>query len=369
MSHKGLEYLARIAASCKPNAKILEAGSLYGCSAWVLSKNASAGSSVYAIDPWEHHGFLVRFQKNNLRVPELSIHAFKAYTHDCENLTAVQGYSPAAASDLDIENLDIVFEDAAHSYDILKENVEYFFPKLNPGGVICGDDYQSSFPGVIKCVDELAESLGIKPEVCGQVWSLRKPLDDGKAVNVYSKVNDHYQGEIGVKIVDTNDQEIVASPHCFTSNLFRPTRPESVSIFWHNNNFSDLDFIWQLEFDDDTQTAELASGNTVECEGKKIVGLRVELVGKDKQNYSVGYQIATFENLDDDLKTLGPSQERYNGTWLHSKDKNKGVYGFSISLADKDLIQMRKQHSLLIKSGKNVGESIYGNSAKKNKQK
>ena len=365
MSHKGLEHLARIASSANKGSKILEAGSLYGCSAWVLAKNAPEGAQVYAIDPWEHQGFLNRFKINNHRVPDLSIHAFKAYTYDCDNLTAVQGYSPQAAENLDIENLDVVFEDAAHSYDVLKQNIEYFYPKLNPGGIFCGDDYQSAFPGVIKCVDELAEHLGVKPQVCGQVWAIRKPLEENSSADLYQKVGNLYESEIGVSIETETGEELIASPHCFTPNIFHPKEIAKLSLFWHINGNTKLDFTWKLKFSDGELSSDLKSGETVSLNGRKVVGLKVELVGQNIDNFSVGYQIAETQSLDEEFKEIGPSRERFNGAWLEVSRPSGWIYALSVGLVTQELKHMRKRHASLIKAGKDVGEKLFGDAGKK----
>jgi len=371
MSHKGLEHLARIASSASESSTILEAGSLYGCSAWVLSKNAGKNVKVIAIDPWEHKGFLNRFKINNLRVPDLSKHAFQAYTHDCENLTPIQGYSPQAAEGLDISNLDVVFEDAAHSYDILKQNVEYFFPKLNPGGIFCGDDYQSAFPGVIKCVDELAKSIGVTPQICGQVWAIRKPLVEAESdSDLYAKVGNLFDAEIGVKLTTVDDVDLVAAPHCFTPNLFHPEKLSNISLFWHSNSsLDDLDFVWNLKFADGTESGEKASGSVVDLTDQKAIAIKVSLKGKNKSQYLVGYQIAEATSLTAELNTLGPSRERFNGTWLNVTDATSSIYALSVGLVTPELRRMRSEHASLIKAGKEVGEQLYGDAGKKNKKK
>jgi len=369
MSHKGLEHLARIAASAKEASTIVEAGSLYGCSSWVLAKNAAKDVKVIAIDPWQHAGFLKRFKINNFRVPELSKYAFQAYTHDCENLTPVQGYSPQAAEGLDIDNLDVVFEDAAHSYEVLKQNIDYFFPKLNPGGIFCGDDYQSAFPGVIRCVDELAKSLGVRPQICGQVWAIRKPLSIGDPEkDLYSKVGNLFDSEIGVKLTTADGEDLVAAPHCFTPNLFHPIELSSISLFWYSNeSLNSLDFVWKLKFSDGSESDELGSGAVVDLRRRRLVSIKVELKGKNKPSYNVGYQIAENNSPDANLSTLGPSREKFNGSWLDVKNMDGEIYALSVGLVTPELRKMRNDHASFIKAGKQVGEQLFGDAGKKKK--
>jgi predicted O-methyltransferase YrrM len=58
------------------------------------------------------------------------------------------------------ESFDVVYIDADHTYESVKQDIHLYFDKIKSGGFICGHDYQTSWPGVIKAVDELSSSLG-----------------------------------------------------------------------------------------------------------------------------------------------------------------------------------------------------------------
>lgn len=370
MSHKGLEFLARIAASVKPGNSILEAGSLYGCTAWVFSKNAPRDVKVYAIDPWEEQKFLRRFRMNNLRAPALSEHAFKAYTHDCENLIAVKGYSPAAAEALALDNLDVVFEDAAHNYDVLKQNIDYFYPRLNKGGIICGDDYSGSFPGVIRGVNELAEAIGVKPFVSGQVWAIRKPDPDSDAdQSLYARLGPLYANEIGVRLETVSGNLSESDPQCFTPNLFKPEKLKTLSLFWKEQTESNLSFYWQLRFADGSKSKKFAPADICEIDGRDVIGMRVQLKGSGKGGYHVGYQMAQARSEDDDVVGLGPYREKFNGGWLTTTQPGFWMYSFNVSLVTSEVRKMRSEHSTLKKLGREVGEKLFGEKSQKPKKK
>ncbi|MEX0808730.1 MAG: class I SAM-dependent methyltransferase [Dongiaceae bacterium] len=55
---------------------------------------------------------------------------------------------------------DLIYIDAAHQYDEVQLDVGLFWPLVRPGGVMFGDDYVDSFPGVIRAVDEFAAAIG-----------------------------------------------------------------------------------------------------------------------------------------------------------------------------------------------------------------
>lgn len=50
---------------------------------------------------------------------------------------------------------DIVYIDASHEYEFIKEDIINWLPKVKKGGIICGDDYIAGWPGVIRAVDEI----------------------------------------------------------------------------------------------------------------------------------------------------------------------------------------------------------------------
>jgi len=52
-------------------------------------------------------------------------------------------------------NLDLVFIDANHGYDYVKEDIELWIPKTKKGGIICGHDYSDTYClGVKRAVHE-----------------------------------------------------------------------------------------------------------------------------------------------------------------------------------------------------------------------
>ena len=53
-------------------------------------------------------------------------------------------------------NFDLIFIDALHDYDHIKQDIELWLPKIKQGGVICGHDYNNTrFPGIARAVNEI----------------------------------------------------------------------------------------------------------------------------------------------------------------------------------------------------------------------
>ena len=52
--------------------------------------------------------------------------------------------------------IDVVYIDALHSYDGVKEDIGLWLPKVKKGGILAGHDYGSKhFPGVKQAIDEI----------------------------------------------------------------------------------------------------------------------------------------------------------------------------------------------------------------------
>jgi hypothetical protein len=68
---------------------------------------------------------------------------------------------------------DLIYVDASHEYEPVKQDINSYWQLLNNGGVMIGDDYMNNWPGVIKAVDELGNNYG-KAEITGVVWKFKK---------------------------------------------------------------------------------------------------------------------------------------------------------------------------------------------------
>lgn len=56
---------------------------------------------------------------------------------------------------------DVIYIDACHKYESVKQDIEVYFSKVKQGGFFCGHDYnpeQNKWPGVIRAVDEFSSS-------------------------------------------------------------------------------------------------------------------------------------------------------------------------------------------------------------------
>ena len=75
---------------------------------------------------------------------------------------------------------DLVFIDACHRYESVREDIAAWVSKVRPGGILCGHDYFSPRNekgqwGVKRAVDEWAAESGIAVEFAETVWLARMP--------------------------------------------------------------------------------------------------------------------------------------------------------------------------------------------------
>lgn len=70
----------------------------------------------------------------------------------------VRSFSTAAAVMVEDASLDFVFIDADHSYEGCSADIKVWWPKVKPGGLLCGHDYSAAWPGVRRAVDEAVDA-------------------------------------------------------------------------------------------------------------------------------------------------------------------------------------------------------------------
>jgi hypothetical protein len=63
-------------------------------------------------------------------------------------------------------------------YSSYKECLDRLYKSLVPGGIVAFDEYRSrKWPGAERAVDEFFDARPEKPEACGKIWYVRKPLE------------------------------------------------------------------------------------------------------------------------------------------------------------------------------------------------
>ena len=70
----------------------------------------------------------------------------------------IKDYSYNVVDQFEDNSFDFIYIDGAHDYESVKKDIELYAPKLKTFGILAGHDYEHTWPGVIKAVDEIVIS-------------------------------------------------------------------------------------------------------------------------------------------------------------------------------------------------------------------
>ena len=132
------------------------------------------------VDPWIHHGPDSRYRQSgdavSKRTQRQHDQAFEIAWRETEfaidRRRLIYQTSEIAADKVADESLDLIFIDADHSYEAVREDISLWLQKLRPGGVLAGHDYHGW--GVKQAVDEFALQHGVEIDTHpDSVWACR----------------------------------------------------------------------------------------------------------------------------------------------------------------------------------------------------
>lgn len=89
---------------------------------------------------------------------DTSLEMVKSFVNGNDNVSYYPGYFPDSAPNLKESNYAFVHLDA-DLYNPTLAGLQYFYPKLSPGGVIIIHDYNHNWDGVRRAVDEFAPTI------------------------------------------------------------------------------------------------------------------------------------------------------------------------------------------------------------------
>lgn len=138
-------------------AKMVEVGVWKGLSlSFVLNESERLNCELYAVDHFK--GSADQF--NEAYQELLKDHDIKQDFRDFAGLSRqinlIDQTSLKAAEIFADKSLDMIFLDASHDYESVIQDLERWFPKLQPGGILAGHDFTDKFPGLIRAVEEFA---------------------------------------------------------------------------------------------------------------------------------------------------------------------------------------------------------------------
>ena len=171
MSKQELTWLAQQARKIV-SGRVVEIGTYLGRSARVITDNLGQGSYLVCVDPYTNFKDSVInindesplyngdeiYRQAQLNVP-------RAVFIRMTSLDAVERFSD--------HTIDMVFIDGEHTYESVKQDINAWYPKVKPGGTLCGHDY-TTYNDVERAVKDSFpfEWLTFPVE---SIWSVTRP--------------------------------------------------------------------------------------------------------------------------------------------------------------------------------------------------
>jgi predicted O-methyltransferase YrrM len=162
-----LVHLDSLVSSLPCNSVVVEIGSLHGRSGYCMAKS-NKDIVLYCIDLWLDKTIIPGSRYKN------TIDVFRKFTKDCPNIISIQITETNVVWNNTI--VDMVFIDAgSHSNPVEWDIIQYWIPKIKPGGILSGHDYHTNYPDVITNVNKLTNmGYDALPMIPGSmIWSFK----------------------------------------------------------------------------------------------------------------------------------------------------------------------------------------------------
>ena len=153
----------------------VEIGSFFGAStAYMAVEILNSGKDIkfHAVDSWEGDGDVSQYYSEKDVVYEKFLANVAPVR---ERIVVHRSLSVDAAEKFEDQSIVFCFIDAGHTYDSIIADLRAWLPKVKPGGLLAGHDYEPSFPGVIQAVNEIIGPRQIT--IQGVCWLYTVPSD------------------------------------------------------------------------------------------------------------------------------------------------------------------------------------------------
>ncbi|MGK5594615.1 MAG: class I SAM-dependent methyltransferase [Parachlamydiaceae bacterium] len=147
---------------------VIEVGSWLGYSTRFIASEIAEDGVVYAIDHWRGSPDELK-HRNDPRQPYVYQQFLSNVVHAglTQKIKPIRMNSLEAADALKLK-VDLVYLDAFHDTDTVYKNIMAWYPHLNEGGILCGDDWL--WPTVQVAVGHAAAQLGRQLHTNQNFW-------------------------------------------------------------------------------------------------------------------------------------------------------------------------------------------------------
>ncbi len=109
-------------------------------------------SKIYAVDVWVRDiSDPVIYISDMKEVESLFDKKIEQYS----NIKKIKKLSLTVVNEFPDNYFDLVYIDANHGHENVKQDIIAWFPKVKENGILAGHDYESNYPGVKQAVDEI----------------------------------------------------------------------------------------------------------------------------------------------------------------------------------------------------------------------
>jgi hypothetical protein len=189
MPESELKIIEQVARTIPRYGKMVEVGPFCGRSSWCWAKSADPTVTVFCLDIWNpaehpyHPPAAIGNRKttnadfgvaDNLDQVVGTLENFQHFTRDCPNIVPLRGASPYGFQDWKVP-LHLVFLDGVHHNPVFWDDLNFWFWKLKPGGLLCGDDCARTHPDVLWGVHDFAKNHDLTFFVQGRLFFIPRP--------------------------------------------------------------------------------------------------------------------------------------------------------------------------------------------------
>jgi predicted O-methyltransferase YrrM len=135
--------------------KAIEIGTDTGVFAEKFLKRWPNGHTLWCVDPYEPYEW-----KPWDRTPDIMMAAARLVPFG-DQVHIVRRTSAQFNNGFDEKRLGFVYIDGDHEYEPVRQDIELWWPKLRPGGILAGHDLDRFWKGVRQAVTEFFEPKGI----------------------------------------------------------------------------------------------------------------------------------------------------------------------------------------------------------------
>lgn len=173
--------IQKIVKQLPEGAQVAELGTFQGRSSVAIAAVLPTGGILHCIDHFE--GTILRPGEEKPPTEEVvkrNLNALSAHIEHFGVKEKIRVYverTDDAVKRFEPESLDMIFIDAGHDYDSVKNDLRHWYPKLKAGGHLICDDYEQKWPGVVQAI----HNTGFKgQEIAPSLWMHIKPAQPPK---------------------------------------------------------------------------------------------------------------------------------------------------------------------------------------------